>query len=175
MPRKKRGLSKYKAFLAAYTQTASISKAAKAARIDRSLHYRWLKDDDVYKLAFAAAYLEAGDQLEDEAVRRAHQGVEEPLVYQGNFTYRQKLVKDATTGVDRLQNYGRPICVNKKSDVLIMFLLKGFKREKYRDHGALELSGLGGGPIALEDARLKKLSDDELASLIGLAQKLENE
>jgi hypothetical protein len=178
MPAKKRGLSKQRAFLASYVVTASILKAAKAAKVNRSLHYRWLKEDDEYKIAFAAAYLEAGDSLEDEAVRRAHEGIQEPLIYQGNFSYKQRVVKDAAgvdvliAGKQQFENYGKPLCVNTKSDTLLMFLLKGFKREKYRENASLEVSGPDGGPIPLEDARLKDLSDDELAALIVLTQKL---
>lgn len=49
--------------------------------------------------------------LEDEAVRRAYVGVEEPLFYQG---------KQCGT-------------VRKYSDTLLIFLLKGAKPAKYRE------------------------------------------
>jgi hypothetical protein len=169
--KKRKGISKQRAFLASYVATASITKAAKAAKIDRSLHYRWLLEDEDYKKAFSAAQSEAGDLLEDEAVRRAHQGVRKPLVYQGQFTYAQRLNKE--TGA--LENYGQPLAVLEYSDPLMMFLLRGFKSDKYRDRGSMEVSGPAGGPIALEDARLKKLTDEELAGLIALAAKLETE
>jgi hypothetical protein len=184
-PKKRKGLSKQRAFLAGYVRTASITKAAKAAKIDRSLHYRWLLEDEEYKKAFAAAYLEAGDLLEDEAVRRANEGIEEPLVYQGEFSYPEiwdpKAMTEHTNAETgevtvthgAFKRSRKPLCVNKKSDPLLMFLLKGFKSDKYRDRVSAELSGVGGGPIALEDARLKKLSDDELAALIDLAQKID--
>ena len=67
------------------------------------------------------------DTLEDEAVRRAKDGVEKP-VYQGG-----KLV-------GHVQEY---------SDTLLIFLLKGARPEKYRDRVQQELSGPGGQTIQL--------------------------
>ena len=67
------------------------------------------------------------DMLEDEAVRRAKDGVERP-VYQGG-----KLV-------GHVQEY---------SDTLLIFLLKGARPEKYRDRVQRELSGPGGQTIQL--------------------------
>ena len=65
-----------------------------------------------------------GDVLEDEAVRRAKEGVEEP-VYQGG-----KLVGH----------------VQKYSDTLLIFLLKGAKPQKYGDK-VRHTNGDGDGPI----------------------------
>jgi hypothetical protein len=183
--KKKRGLPKKSAFLAAYIHTASITKAAKSARVDRALHYRWLKDDEGYAIAFAAASEQAAQLLEDEAVRRAYEGVEEPLVYQGEFTYPSvpdpkgrheevDLVTGEVTMSSGWKKSRKPLTINKKSDVLLMFLLKGFRPEKYRDRVSAELSAPGGGPIQLEDKRLAKLTDEELAALVLTAQKLES-
>lgn len=77
------GNAKAKAFLAAYRLTASITHAAAAAKIDRALHYRWLKQSESYAADFKAAYAEATDVLVDEATRRANEGVLEPVFFQG--------------------------------------------------------------------------------------------
>jgi hypothetical protein len=161
---------KQKAFLAAYVITASITRSAKAAKLDRSLHYLWLADAE-YAGAFENTKDQAAQLLEDEAVRRAHQGVEEPLTWQGQFTYKRRAVKDAE-GNTTLENYGKPLSINRKSDALLQFLLKGFRPDKYRDRVSAEVSGPAGGPISLEHDVLKKLSDDELGTLIALAEKL---
>jgi len=170
--KKRRGVPKPGAFLAAFRLTASVTKAAKAAKLDRSLHYRWLKEDPAYAPAFAEAAAEAAQLLEDEAVRRAYEGVEEPLVYKGEFTYpwRQKVNKE--TGEVTNVRGNKPLTINTKSDGLLMFLLKGFKPEKYRDSWKGELTGAGGGPIAITDAGLTNLNDDELGNLIAIAKKL---
>ena len=179
LQRKKRGLPKKpSAFLAAYVLTASITKAAKAARVDRGLHYRWLKDDDAYVIAFAEAEEQAAQTLEDEAVRRAHEGVSEPLVYQRQFSYKQRAKKDGAgndlliDGKKQYESYGAPICVNKKSDTLMMFLLKGFRPDRYRDRVSAELSGPDGGPIPTADETLANLSEEELEALLALSLKL---
>jgi hypothetical protein len=46
-----------------------------AANISRRTHYRWLKTDHAYKGAFERAKVEAARGLEDEARRRAFEGV----------------------------------------------------------------------------------------------------
>jgi hypothetical protein len=89
-------------------------------------------------------------------VRRAHIGVEEPLVYQGEFTYE----RDAK-GRRKLK---KPLFIRKYSDALMMFLLKGFKPEKYRERGSVELTGAGGGPIEIVErlnAARKRRDEDK--------------
>ena len=145
-------IGKQRAFLAAYRETASITKAAERSKIHRHSHYRWLEADPAYVLAFAEAQTEAAQLLEDEAIRRAHEGILTPVFYKGN-----------PTGVMR-----------EYSDGLLMFLLRGFAPEKYRDRGSVEVSGPAGGPIAVNDTRLEALSDEELNSLITISQKLDS-
>jgi hypothetical protein len=147
---KSKALAKQRAFLAAYCVSANFSKAADAAKVKRSSHYRWVKDDPGYPELFAEATVEMGHTLEAEAVRRAHEGVLEPVFYKG-----------VPVGVIRVY-----------SDSLMQTLLKGFLPEKYRDRGSLEVSGPAGGPIALADANLSALDDDELEQLIRVAKKL---
>jgi hypothetical protein len=122
----KRGVSKKPAFLAAFLKTASVKKAARLAGIDRSIHYTWLGEDADYRVAFDAAREAAAQVLEDEAVRRAHEGTLKPVFFQGER-------------VDVVVEY---------SDALLMFLLKGWRPERYRDR--LEHSGPDGGPIEVE-------------------------
>lgn len=157
-------IPKHDAFLAAFKLTASITKAAAAAKCERGLHYRWLADDAEYAAKFEAAKEEAAQSLEDEAVRRAYEGVLEPLVYQGEFTYE----RDAK-GRRKVK---KPLGIRKYSDALLIFLLKGLRPEKYRESFKAEISGPGGGPILLKNEALKSLNDDELAGLIALTRKL---
>ena len=85
--------------------------AAKAAGISRQSHYRWLKTDPDYPGRYQEAKAESAQLLEDEAVRRARDGVVEQIYYQGQVV-GQKL------------NY---------SDTLLIFLLKAANPEKYRE------------------------------------------
>jgi hypothetical protein len=148
-----RNTAKQRAFIKAFCVTASVSRAAKAAQIHRQRHYSWLKEDPHYAELFDGARLEVGDALQDEAVRRAYEGVLEPVYYKGK-----------PCGVRRVY-----------SDGLLMFLLRGWLPEVYgeRANRAVEVSATTGvGPIVLDDANLKALSEDELACFIVLAQKI---
>jgi hypothetical protein len=150
---KKRGVSKQGAFLAAFATTASVTKAAEAAGIDRCLHYRWLSEDPAYRERFTETRLQAGEALEDQAVLRAHEGVLKPVFFKGR-----------PTGA-----------VREYSDALLMKLLDGFLPEKYKRRSGVEVTGANGGPIALEAAKLTALTDEELAALTEIARKLKPE
>jgi len=47
------------------------ARAAKAADIDRSLHYHWLKTDAAYAEAYKVAHRMGAEALEDRATERA--------------------------------------------------------------------------------------------------------
>jgi hypothetical protein len=68
-------------FLDTYAQTASISEAAKAAKITLAMHYQHLEADPRYRKAFEAAQQQAVDLLEAEAFRRALAGSDELLMF----------------------------------------------------------------------------------------------
>ena len=108
-----------RAFLAAYLETGSITRAAEAAGIQRQQHYRRLKEDPQYAAAFEEAREQFGDALEEEAIRRAREGVEEPVYYQG------------------------VVCggIQRYSDGLMQFLLRGVKPEKYRERKEIQHTG----------------------------------
>lgn len=103
--------AKKRAFLAAYSQVGTITHAAKAAGVDRTLHFHWMKTDEEFADAFAQARESFADELEFEAMRRARHGVQQDVFYKG--------VKIATK-----RDY---------SDALIIFMLKGARPEKYGD------------------------------------------
>jgi hypothetical protein len=121
---------KKRAYLAAYSVTANIVQACRMADIDPKTPYNWLRQkDEAYLAAWEAARSIAGDVLEAEAVRRAHEGVDRPVYQQG-----------------RLVGYERVY-----SDTLLIFLLKGMRPEVYRERH--ELMGKDGGPIAFQFAQ----------------------
>ena len=138
------------AFLEAYITCGTITHAARMAKIARLTHYTWLAGGKEYQKAFAEAEIAATDALVQEARRRAIQGVSEPILYKG------KVVKT----------------IQKYSDHLLMFLIKGALPEVYRER--YEFSG---GPkpiqfIGYDQEKLKGLSDEELQVLRSLAAKV---
>ena len=101
-----------KALLTAFRETGNVRLACKAVSVGRSSHYRWLEKDAEYHSAFNLAKEDATDVLEAEAHRRAVEGWEEAVGW----------YKGEAGGT-----------VRKYSDVLLIFLLKSLRPEKYRE------------------------------------------
>lgn len=112
-------------FLEALAHCGCVTQAAAAARVARCVPYRRRRLD----LEFAQRWAEARElgiaALEDEAVRRAVEGVEVPVFKDG----RQ-------VGTTRRYN-----------DTLLIFVLNALKPEKYRQRVSAEIKGPG-VPIA---------------------------
>lgn len=104
-------------FIETLAETCSVTKSAEAAGVSTRTAHRWRKDDEAFGQAWDDALAVGADVLESEAVRRAHDGWDEPVYQQGK-----------QVGI-----------VRKFSDTLLIFLLKGAKPEKYKDRH--ELSG----------------------------------
>jgi hypothetical protein len=114
---------KKRAFLLAFAEIGQITRAARAASVDHSLHYYWHKTDPAYREAFADAKDLAAATLEEEAIRRARDGVKRTIFYQG-----EAIGEELTY-----------------SDTLLIFLLKGAIPDKYSDKH--ELTGKSGAPL----------------------------
>lgn len=163
----KRSVNKKPAFLRAFIASASLTAAAEAVGIDRSIHYDWLAKDAEYAKAFEQARIEAGQTLEDDAVHWARIGVFEPLVYQGRFqfaerertlctlpdgreVFEEELPADLA-GVEIVsrrgikEQFGPPLGIFRRSEGLMARLLKAFIPDRYGDK--TEVTGANGGAI----------------------------
>ncbi|MFL5811337.1 MAG: hypothetical protein ACJ749_17575, partial [Flavisolibacter sp.] len=69
-------------FIKWFCEYASISRACKKAKVPRSTVYEWLKSDRDFKKKYDESIDIAVSALEDEAIRRAHEGTIKP-VFQG--------------------------------------------------------------------------------------------
>lgn len=98
-----------KDFLAALRNTANVKLSCTAVGIERSTAYRARDKDPSFAAGWEEALSEAADALEAEARRRALAGVEQPVFYKGR----------------------RVGTVVRRSDVLLGFLLRGAKPERY--------------------------------------------
>lgn len=116
-----------RAFLAAFQETGIISRACAASGVGRTSHYRWLEEDEAYATAFERAQEIAGDTLEEEAVRRARDGVQKLKFYGTQLV----TVPDPDHPEDPEKRI--PYVEHEYSDTLLIFLLKGAKPEKYRE------------------------------------------
>lgn len=137
--------TKKERFLAALATGLSISGACEAAHIPRRTAYNHRDTDVDFKDAWDAAVIAGVEHLEDEARRRAVEGVDKP-VYQGG----------ARVGV-----------IREYSDTLLIFLLKGRAREKYGDQVRIDF-----GAVRAEAERLAKEYDLDPEELIRVAQEI---
>lgn len=106
-------------FLEAFRVTGIVSSSAEAAGVHRSSVYRELEKDEAFVAAFEDAEAEAVDVLEREALRRAVEGVVEPVVSAGEH------VTD----------------VRRYSDRLLEFLLKARRPDRFSERHRIEHRG----------------------------------
>ncbi len=86
---------KKRALLNALLETGgNVTRSADAAKVDRRTHYDWLDKDPVYVQVFKKCKERAIDVLEAEAIRRAAEGVNEPVYYQGEVVGERKVYSD---------------------------------------------------------------------------------
>ena len=109
----------YEKFFEHFRITGNLTESAELAEVGRALVYYHLERYDDFKTQFENAEQESHDSLEREAYRRALEGVEEPVFYQGS-----------TCGA-----------IRKYSDTLLIFLLKARRPNKFRERADLNLSG----------------------------------
>lgn len=136
--------AKQRGFLVAYAALGRVDLAAEAAKIERASHYRWLREHADYRAAFEQSREQVAQRLEDEAFRRAHDGVERPVTVAGE----RELIREY-------------------SDTLLIFLLKGAKPERYRERFSAELAAPGGGELfgtlaeAIRASRLQRQATEQ--------------
>lgn len=109
---------KQRRFLAAYRETATITGAARASGVDHKSHYRWRRECPAYAAAFDQTRHEAADVLEEEARRRAVEGVR-----------AVRFGRDGEPLID--PETGEPYVEVRYSDRLLMVLLKANCPEKF--------------------------------------------
>jgi hypothetical protein len=137
-------------FLAALSRGISITGAAIEAGIPKRTVYGWRDQDEDFRQERDDALDAGNDVLEDEAFRRACQGVDEPVIAQG------RLVKN---------DDGSVFTIKKYSDTLMSLLLKGRRGEKYRDRVEQKLVGDKDNPIAIENVTARELVTSRIAGL----------
>jgi uncharacterized protein YbjQ (UPF0145 family) len=112
------------AFLREFAQCGIILRAAQAAGVGRQTVTDWRHADPAFVDLMADAHENALDLLEEEARRRGHDGVVEP-VFQGGHE------------VGTIRRY---------SDHLLMMILKGKRRESFSER--VEQTGANGSALA---------------------------
>lgn len=98
-------------FLDAFAAIGTIAGAAQAASVGRRTHYGWMANDPDYRARFEAARDELVDSLEQEAIRRARDGVVKGVYHNGTLIATE----------------------HQYSDTLLIFLLKANRPDKFKD------------------------------------------
>lgn len=129
----------HNAFFTALSNCGNVRQACKDANVDPKTVYKKRKREPEFAEEWDDALNVAADVLEKEAWRRAHEGIEEPVYHKG------------------------AVCghVRKYSDVLLIFLLKGMRPEKYRER------------VFVSPAEMDKLIEQQLKMLKGEGEEAE--
>lgn len=109
---------KKEAFLTRLSETANVSRSCADNNLPRRTVYDWRDSDAGFKAAWDQA-LELGlDALEDEAKRRAFEGTDRPVFYEGS---------ECGT-------------VREYSDTLAIFLLKAYRPDRFKDRQSVDVN-----------------------------------
>ncbi len=109
----------YKVFLESLRNKPNVATAAQKAGVSRVTVYEHRKKFPDLAEAWDVALDEGIENLEGEAMRRAFEGVDKPVIYKG------KISKDT---------------YKEYSDTLAIFLLKAHRPEKYRDRWEVKIA-----------------------------------
>lgn len=148
----------------AYVETGgNVKLSAECAGVSRYMHYEWLHEEgekgDRYREAFERAKELRNEALEDEATRRAHEGLR-----------KYKFKRDGTPILHPVT--GEPYYEHEYSDLLLVFRMKGAMPERYRERH--EHTGqVGGNPVNVNiqnnvrtvRAIVAEMSDEQLRAL----------
>lgn len=117
-------------FLTVLAETCNVTEAARLSGVSRRCAYDWREADATFRELWADAEQEGADKLEREAWRRGVEGVDKPVTFQGviTATYREY------------------------SDRMLELLLKAHRPEKFKERGAVELTGKDGAPLGSTEA-----------------------
>ena len=97
-------------------ETCNVSESARTAGFSRQAAYEWRADDAAFAQDWGDAEQEAADKLEREAWRRAVEGTDKPISFQGVITASYK----------------------EYSDKMLEILLKAHRPEKFTDRSKVD-------------------------------------
>jgi len=109
---------KKKRFLEALTRTCNVSGSCEMAGLASETAYYWKSRNLDFSAAWHEALERGLDALEDEVMRRAKDGVTEPVFYQGRVVGETR----------------------RHSDLLAMFILKSKRRDVWGEKQQLDVS-----------------------------------
>lgn len=124
-------------FLRTFAISGIVLQGCRAAGVSRATIDKWRAASEWFDELYELAIEEAADRIEAEAIRRAVDGYDEPVIYQGM----------PTTVVDPITGQERQLTIRKYSDTLMALVLKGARPDKYRENHKVEVEGGAGGVL----------------------------
>lgn len=125
-------------FISTLRESCNVSEAARMSGMSRRAAYDWREADSAFAQEWDEAEQEAADKLEREAWRRAVDGTDKPVTFQGVITATYK----------------------EYSDRMLEILLKAHRPEKFVEKVRNEHTGANGGPIQHEDRTAASLIEE---------------
>lgn len=167
-------------FLTALRERGKISPACRAVGVGYTTVNARRKTDPGFEELVVQAIEDCKDDMEAEMIRRAKDGVNEPVIHQGQLQYLMEPVLDEE-GAVLLDAAGRtrmkpvtdakgnfvPLTVNKRSDALLMFGLKGYRKSVFAER--TELTGADGKPLETQMSDTERVA--RVAALLEVARK----
>ncbi|SNR92044.1 hypothetical protein SAMN06269173_11171 [Hymenobacter mucosus] len=147
-----------RAFLAVLADCANVSKAARAAEVNRQYCYECRANDPSFAEEWDNALEEATDKLEERAWTRANFAD-----VQYKFTKTGEPILHPITGEPYYEHVG--------SDTVLITLLKAHRPDKYKDRK--EVTGKDGAPLVPPATDLTKLSREDKLALLAIRRKLQ--
>jgi hypothetical protein len=136
--RTKRTPKKDAAFFDRLSLSGDVTEAASHAAYGRTAVYSYRDKDPKFKAKWDAAVELGIDAMEEEARLRAVKGDEEDVWHNGEVVGRRR----------------------RKSDTLLIFMLKGKRPHVYRDNASLEVTGKDGADLAINLTFVKPEDND---------------
>ena len=138
------------AFLSELGRLGTVTAAAEAVGVCRTHAYELRRNDPDFAEALTEALEEAADRLEEEARRRAVEGVVHPVMHGGKRV---------------LDDDGTPLTIRRHSDALLLALLKARRPLIFRDRLTPDGNAQNGSAPDLTSLRerLAKALEDAVA------------
>jgi hypothetical protein len=158
-------------FLQSVALTGNIGTSAKVAAVDRKTIYNRRNRDPEFAAALADALEDACDEMEMEARRRGKDGVNEPVIHQGQVMGAWVMPDGTVVAKDTPGARLVPLTIKRYSDVLLIFMLKAHRPEKFRERYEHKHTGTApGGAVEVKtESHVYTRSDPEfLAAVIGI-------
>ena len=100
----------------AYAETGMVSRAARWAKLERSVHAAWMKSDPSYPQRFKEASDKFTQKVEDTLHLVGVHGIERPILYKGRQVYIE----------------GKPLFENRRAEQVLLRIAEARMPEKYK-------------------------------------------